>query len=149
MEWPSTLVSLPGEICHGQRSLEGYSPWGLKSWTRLKWLSSHTRPLEESHHTWGPQSLWRNGAHVSHTSQTQMCAEAKQNQSLTQPTPLILLWGDCSHPGPWLRKNIPLSEAKGHHVISSCAWQGSLEQAILIAETLRQFPAAPWLVCSS
>ena len=29
---------LAGES-HGQRSLEGYSPWGAQSWTRLKQLS--------------------------------------------------------------------------------------------------------------
>ena len=28
-EWQPTPVFLPGEF-HGQRSLEGYSPWGLK-----------------------------------------------------------------------------------------------------------------------
>ena len=28
-EWPPTPVFLPGEF-HGQRSLEGYSPWGRK-----------------------------------------------------------------------------------------------------------------------
>ena len=28
-EWQPTLVFLPGEF-HGQRSLEGYSPWGHK-----------------------------------------------------------------------------------------------------------------------
>ena len=36
-----TPVFLPG-ASHGQRSLEGYSPWRRKSWTRLKWLSTHT-----------------------------------------------------------------------------------------------------------
>ena len=33
-EWLLTPVFLPGES-HGQRSLVGYSPWGLKNWTRL------------------------------------------------------------------------------------------------------------------
>ena len=33
-EWLPTPVFLPGES-HGQRSLAGYSPWGLKSQTRL------------------------------------------------------------------------------------------------------------------
>ena len=28
-KWQTTPVFLPGES-HGQRSLEGYSPWGLK-----------------------------------------------------------------------------------------------------------------------
>ena len=28
-KWPPTPVFLPGEF-HGQRSLEGYSPWGRK-----------------------------------------------------------------------------------------------------------------------
>ena len=33
-KWQPTLVFLPGES-HGQRSLEGYSLWGLKTQTRL------------------------------------------------------------------------------------------------------------------
>ena len=32
-EWQPTPVFLPGES-HGQRSLEGYGPWGLKEWAR-------------------------------------------------------------------------------------------------------------------
>ena len=40
-KWQSTPVFLPGES-HGQRSLMGYSPWGHKSWTWLKWLTMHT-----------------------------------------------------------------------------------------------------------
>ena len=35
-KWQLTLVFLSGEF-HGQRSLEGYSPWSQKSWT---WLSN-------------------------------------------------------------------------------------------------------------
>ena len=34
-KWQPTLVFLPGQS-HGQRSLEGYSPWVTKSWTRLR-----------------------------------------------------------------------------------------------------------------
>ena len=33
-EMAPTPVFLPGEF-HGQRSPEGYSPWGCKSWTQL------------------------------------------------------------------------------------------------------------------
>ena len=33
--WQPTPVSLPGEA-HGQRSLVGYGPQAVKSWTRLK-----------------------------------------------------------------------------------------------------------------
>ena len=38
--WQHTPVFLPGES-HGQGSLEGYSPWGAKTPTRLKQLSMH------------------------------------------------------------------------------------------------------------
>ena len=38
--WQCTLVVLPG-TSHGQRSLEGYSPKVIKSWTPLKQLSEH------------------------------------------------------------------------------------------------------------
>ena len=42
--WKPTPVFLPGES-HGQRSLEGYSPWS-HSWTRLKWLNmQHIRSI--------------------------------------------------------------------------------------------------------
>ena len=37
--WQSSPVFLPGES-HGQRSLVGYSPWGLKSQTQLKLMST-------------------------------------------------------------------------------------------------------------
>ena len=37
--WP-TPVLLPGES-QGQRNLVGYSPWVARSWTQLKWLSTH------------------------------------------------------------------------------------------------------------
>ena len=36
--WHPTAVFLPGES-HGQRRLEGHSPWVTKSWTRPKQLS--------------------------------------------------------------------------------------------------------------
>jgi len=31
-KWQLTPIILPGES-HGQRNLEGYSPWGHKEWT--------------------------------------------------------------------------------------------------------------------
>jgi len=37
-KWQPIPAFLPGES-HGQRSLEGYSPWGCKSWT---WLRNYT-----------------------------------------------------------------------------------------------------------
>ena len=43
MKWQPTPVFLPGESC-GQRRLAGYSPWGTKSWTWLKWLSMFHGP---------------------------------------------------------------------------------------------------------
>ena len=36
-EWQPTPVFLPGKS-HGQRSLVGYSPWGRKSWTQLRFV---------------------------------------------------------------------------------------------------------------
>ena len=48
--WQLTPLFLPGES-HGQRSLVGYSPWGLsKSHTQLKWLNMH--PVRESILVW-------------------------------------------------------------------------------------------------
>ena len=34
------IVFLPGDP-HGQRSLEGYSPWGCKELDTTEWLSTH------------------------------------------------------------------------------------------------------------
>ena len=39
-EWQPTSVLLPGEF-YGQRSLEGYSPWGHKELDTTEWLSLH------------------------------------------------------------------------------------------------------------
>ena len=36
---------------HGQRSLEGYSPWVTKSWSRLELLSTHTHTPPQKAHT--------------------------------------------------------------------------------------------------
>ena len=36
-EWQLTSIFLPGEF-HGQRSLEGYSPWGCKELDTTEWL---------------------------------------------------------------------------------------------------------------
>ena len=37
-EWQPTAVFLPGKF-HGQRSLLGYSPWGLKELDKIEQLS--------------------------------------------------------------------------------------------------------------
>ena len=39
-KWQPIPVFLPGKF-YGQRSLAGYSPWGLKSQTLTEWLSTH------------------------------------------------------------------------------------------------------------
>ena len=40
-EWQTTPVFLPGKS-HGQRSLEGYSPWGPKESDMTEWLNNRT-----------------------------------------------------------------------------------------------------------
>ena len=40
-KWQPIPVFLPGKF-HGQRSLEGYSPWGCKELDMTEWLSTHT-----------------------------------------------------------------------------------------------------------
>ena len=40
--WQPTPVFLPGES-HGQKSMEGYSPWGHKELDMTELLSTHTR----------------------------------------------------------------------------------------------------------
>ena len=39
-QWQPTPVLLPGKS-HGQRSLVGYSPWGLKELDTIEWLHLH------------------------------------------------------------------------------------------------------------
>ena len=41
-KWQPTPVFLPGKS-HGQRSIVGYSPWGLKELDRIERLGTHTR----------------------------------------------------------------------------------------------------------
>ena len=41
-KWQPTLVCLPGKS-HGQRSLVGYSPWGLKESDTTQWLNNNNR----------------------------------------------------------------------------------------------------------
>ena len=40
-KWQPTPVFLPGEF-HGQRSLEGFSPWGHREPDTTEWLGTHT-----------------------------------------------------------------------------------------------------------
>ena len=48
-KWLPTPVFLPGEF-HGQRSLEGYSPWGHKEMDTTKQLTlSDKRPVSRTH----------------------------------------------------------------------------------------------------
>ena len=46
-EWQSTPVFLPGEF-QGQRSLEGYSPWGHKESDMTERLTQATVKLTDS-----------------------------------------------------------------------------------------------------
>ena len=47
-EWKPAPVLLPGEF-HGQRSLEGYSPWGGKESDTTEWLTHiHIGPLPQT-----------------------------------------------------------------------------------------------------
>lgn len=73
------------------------------------------------------ESCWRNGACVSDPDVHRGRGEAKSNTAY----PFDPFSKETAHTLDLDRKkNIPLSEAKGHHVISSCAWKGSLEQVI-------------------
>ena len=51
-KWQPTPVFLPGES-HGQRSLEGYSPWGCKESDTTEWLThignTHTHTHTHTH----------------------------------------------------------------------------------------------------
>ena len=44
----ATHSSILAWKCHGQRSLEGYSPWGCKDWKQLKRLSMHAAATAKS-----------------------------------------------------------------------------------------------------
>ena len=50
--WQPTLVFLLGEF-HGQRSLEGYNPWGHKESDTTEWLThTHTHIYTHTHILW-------------------------------------------------------------------------------------------------
>ena len=50
-KWKPTPVFLPGKF-HGQRSLEGYSPWGHKESDMTEQLSTHTHTHTHTHTRW-------------------------------------------------------------------------------------------------
>ena len=73
-----TPVFLPGKS-HGQRSLEGYSPWGLKIWTRLSTqrigTCTHIHMLLHEH--WGPCTHTQHCRHRhAEFKSTQLCTWA-------------------------------------------------------------------------
>ena len=59
-QWHPTPVLLPGK-CHGQRSLVGFSPWGVNSRTRLSDFSFtfHFHALEKAVATHSSALAWR------------------------------------------------------------------------------------------
>ena len=48
LEWVAIPVLLPGKS-HGQRSLEGYSPWGHKESDTTERLNHHQPHVESTH----------------------------------------------------------------------------------------------------
>ena len=51
-------ILLPGKSC-GQRSLGGYSPWGLIESAMTEWLGTHTcTPLLPCLHPWGTSGVF-------------------------------------------------------------------------------------------
>ena len=54
-KWQPTPVFLLGKS-HGQRSLAGYSLWGYKSWTWLKWLNNSNNKCWGTQGKQGPDS---------------------------------------------------------------------------------------------
>ena len=58
-KWQPTPIFLPGES-HGQRSLVGYSPWGMQSPTCLGNWAQHAQKRLRGR--WAPQQLLKAGA---------------------------------------------------------------------------------------
>ena len=54
-KWQPTPVFLPGES-HGQRSLVGYGPWVVKTWTRLR-LNNNNHCPHFSQGSWDAEEL--------------------------------------------------------------------------------------------
>ena len=69
-EWQPTPVLLPGKL-HGQRSLAGYSPWGLKESDTTEHAESDTT---EPKHYWVPTTSKGVGGSIRHSFNT------KQNE---------------------------------------------------------------------
>ena len=70
-KWQPTPVFLPGES-HGQRSLVGYSLWGLKESDTTEQLSAHTCILTKKFPVGGPQVIWCPAAFLMPHSVPQM-----------------------------------------------------------------------------
>ena len=47
-KWQPVPAFLPGKF-HGQRSLEGYNPWGLRELDPTEWLSPCVRAYTHTH----------------------------------------------------------------------------------------------------
>ena len=84
-EWQPTPVFLPGES-HGQRSLEGYSPWGLKELDTTK----HTEPvasfIHPSAHPSIHQCILSNLLHV----RCSLGSWGKQNENMAEMIPACI-----------------------------------------------------------
>ena len=89
-EWQPAPVFLSGKS-HGQRSLEGYSPWGRKQSDTTEWLRAGWEDLQWPHH-WSlpsPQSLCT----------LELTTETDTHDGDESPQKLDLYWEGHSHVG--------------------------------------------------
>ena len=119
--WQATPIFLPGES-HGQRSLVGYSPWGLKESDTTEQLSSHISSVQFSHsvvsdslrphelqHARPPCPSPAPGVHSDSRSSSQWCHPAISSSVVTFsscpqslpasesfPMSQLFTWGDQS-----------------------------------------------------
>ena len=110
-EWKPTPVFLPGES-YGQRSLEGYRPWGHKESDTIKCLTLYMKTTDED------------------PSYELVVSNAIKRRRQWQPTP-VLLPGEsheqrslvgCS---PWGSKELDTTERLHFHFSLSCIGEGN------------------------
>ena len=127
--WQPTLVFLPGESL-GQRSLVGYSPWGHKSQTQLKRLSTYTNMHARTADIWDPSSPSRDWTRAPCIKNAVLTTTTRQlpGPGLNPGSTSYVTLGKSLNPsGPqshlWDKDNNIYHKRSTKNVMSSCAWK--------------------------
>ena len=111
--WQPIPVFLPGES-HGQRSLAGYSPWGLKELDTTEWLNSN------NYYAWFLSSPTRDPTHAPCTGRQSIkhSTGTVSKHNCFKPREDIFHFGITSKPSLTTRSNFQIHELSTHTQLS-------------------------------